>query len=1180
MTPIRNRILVKLKDWDVDWIPAIAEQYGLVDLGMRVHLVCTVGYRVPDGTDADAAIAALRADPRVASAEFDKQIPVTRAGTMFGAPKDPLAANLWYLLRHGFYQAWKYTTGNPAIKVGISDSGFMSHPDIKPPDFPHGDDGTTNCDDKSAYTMWWDRIDSWFSHGSFCYGIMAALHNGSGVSGASPGCTFYAASQTAYGYQWKGSMMESINWMLTQDVHISSHSWGYPLTAKATWGMGFVRINEGADLDALCAQLASESLMFAAAMNTPCDVSYLERERTDGYDGYVYDSTGAIVPMTTPWHEQMIPARTSGVLAVGAIGESDDPSVWRVGSATDFLGAQSGSTFGHHVRLCAAGSWFYAPNYLEATGARGFIWDLGGTSYATPLVASGAALIWSVNPSLTKADVTSILTEEGDDFRSAWGRTAFPNAKVLNVHAGVLKALTTVSANAGNVYPYASFWGSVLTLDQFFRPPPDGSQSVTDSVGYGHSWLAEHSYLPSLRADGNFARGGPVYSGVVPSWPGSSVLTPDSTHQGFFTASGYTNDLPPQSATTLTGGTPILTLDGQVKCELRGYSSDPITSVELWCGATLVYSGPPTILTLTASSAGAPQTVKVKAFTANSSAEETYTDVIVSSLVLGASPDLAATAASMAMTAPTPSLSNVAAGSVVLQSVSTSAQVRTGAPTLVATGSVSLFAPALSAQMHAASAQAVIAAAAPFGAVHSRLARALDSATYGLHVWSKGLQRFQSVPLWVFGIGQAPTDFSGAVVSSAMQLFSGAPAARVDASAQVPWSSALMSAAAPVLRLDAVADAVGSSMQMAAASPSLSVSSPNDVSLQAPSSPAQLQAPSASLVLSADLSSPAAAMEMQPAPVSLVESFVAELVSASMELVAPAPSAIIDIAMSAPAASMEMANAGPNVSRAIWIWPSSMEMAVATSTFSVSASATGVAASMAMTAPSPTCSVAAPAGVTYLGVGAVSTGTSNTMDVALPSAPGGGWNDNDMLVLVFRKGNGGSPAVPSGWTSKYSNVNGFLVAYKRVSGTPTGATVTNGSGFENKAVIVAFRGVTASGDPFETYSSAQSSVSGSSAAPASITTTTDGCELLLVAGGEDVDSYSMALCSVSTVSGPSGNTQLASSSGRTGDQSVALYVSRADKAVHGSTGGTSVAFNVQGDGSFYQVGALLALKPA
>jgi len=83
-----------------------------------------------------------------------------------------------------------------------------------------------------------------------------------------------------------------------------------------------------------------------------------------------------------------------------------------------------------------------APGNNTTTLMGGLYGAGGGTSFASPVVAGVAALVLSVNPSLTAGEVTDVLKQNADDLGNVGWDTTYGSGRV-NAAKAVLAALTT-----------------------------------------------------------------------------------------------------------------------------------------------------------------------------------------------------------------------------------------------------------------------------------------------------------------------------------------------------------------------------------------------------------------------------------------------------------------------------------------------------------------------------------------------------------------------------------------------------------------------------------------------------------------------------------------------------------------------------------------------------------------
>ena len=276
----------------------------------------------------------------------------------------------------------------------------------------------------------------------------------------------------------------------------------------------------------------------------------------------------------------------AGAIPVASMLPTDQIDVGWPGTSSQASGSSAYSS-GALPTVLAPGSWL-AP------------FMFGETSGATPFAAGLAAYMWSANPALTRSQFLSIFWRSCGDSCNPQNRgiqnvlNNNPLWGIPNAGLGATIAQATVPANVGQVFPYV-FW--------------------------------------TKRGDTSSGLYVPLYGSIDP------VM-----EQPVGVGSG------PWQLTDVVPGVSVITkLQGNIEIEVDGYSSDPVTSVELWIGSTRVYMGPPAFLTCPAATydAGNPQALTIKANTAHATASETYNDVLVTSLgTFTVKPKLTATATS------------------------------------------------------------------------------------------------------------------------------------------------------------------------------------------------------------------------------------------------------------------------------------------------------------------------------------------------------------------------------------------------------------------------------------------------------------------------------------------------------------------------------------------------------
>ncbi|MBK8256230.1 MAG: S8 family serine peptidase [Polyangiaceae bacterium] len=271
--------------------------------------------------------------------------------------------------------AWAITAGSPNVQVVVHDSGVdINHPDlvanIAPGwDFDNGDNDATN--DAGP-------------HGTACAGIIAAAINGAGVSGIAPRCQIVplrAAAAHTWD-EWAGTF----DWA-AQRGRIISCSW--TITPNNTLSAAIRRaVNNGV-------------AVFCAAGN---------------------NGTGTI----------SYPASLAETIAVGASTNRDVRAGYsQFGVGLDVVAPSSGGTLRIETTDVRGANGYNAGaspggDYCNANDASGF----GGTSAATPLTAGVAALMLSVNPALTPAEIRQILqstADKIDPINAAYDATGWSN---------------------------------------------------------------------------------------------------------------------------------------------------------------------------------------------------------------------------------------------------------------------------------------------------------------------------------------------------------------------------------------------------------------------------------------------------------------------------------------------------------------------------------------------------------------------------------------------------------------------------------------------------------------------------------------------------------------------------------------------------------------------------------
>ncbi|MHC4619156.1 MAG: S8 family serine peptidase [Planctomycetota bacterium] len=300
-------------------------------------------------------------------------------------PNDTRFAELWGLHNTGQNsgtpdadidapEAWDIATGSRQVVVAVLDTGVdYTHVDLAPNmwinelefygETGFDDDGNEYVDDIYGYDFCnydSDPMDdhTFIYHGTHCAGtIGAAGNNAQGVAGVCWNVRIMALKfLDSFGYGWESDAIAAIDYSIVMRAHLSSNSWGGKF------------YNQGLK-DAIDAAGAAGMLFVAAAGN--------DNANTDEQAHYPSNYNSPCI------------------ISVMATDRNDDKSGFsNYGPTTVDLGAP-----GSEILSCKRGD---AYQYL------------GGTSMATPHAAGACALLWSVNPALTPAEVKDILLQTVD----------------------------------------------------------------------------------------------------------------------------------------------------------------------------------------------------------------------------------------------------------------------------------------------------------------------------------------------------------------------------------------------------------------------------------------------------------------------------------------------------------------------------------------------------------------------------------------------------------------------------------------------------------------------------------------------------------------------------------------------------------------------------------------------
>lgn len=255
--------------------------------------------------------------------------------------------------------AWQITSGSPLIKIAVIDSGVdINHEDLSNniiPGYTIGD----SAGNGACVNTWLDS-----EHGTPCAGIIGAIDNNIGIRGVASGSKIVPVNYITP-YANIDSLAEAIRWSYNH-ADVLSCSWGIDDSAHV--------IEDAIDEATTLGRHGKGCVVVAAAGNDTVDQAV------------------------------RFPANLNNVIAVGAVDKNG--IIWDYscrGPELDLV-APTGENFGPGDVVTTDITGYYGFNHYG-----NYCFDFGGTSAACPQVAGVAALMLSINPTLTASRVKTIL---------------------------------------------------------------------------------------------------------------------------------------------------------------------------------------------------------------------------------------------------------------------------------------------------------------------------------------------------------------------------------------------------------------------------------------------------------------------------------------------------------------------------------------------------------------------------------------------------------------------------------------------------------------------------------------------------------------------------------------------------------------------------------------------------
>ncbi|MBK1440153.1 S8 family peptidase [Parapedobacter sp. ISTM3] len=331
-------------------------------------------------------------------------------------PNDPQLTNQWYLNRIQARNVWNYTMGSSScIVVGVLDSGV---------DWEHEDLGVGH----DTYQ------NIWLNPGEDIWSNQNNPNTGNGIDDDTDGLI---DNWKGWNYSFNSNDVRTNNGHGTQVSGI--------ISAKANNNRGIAGIaggnnDDGVKILGLCIGIAAPdgSVMDDAILHavdkgvriiqisatvgeTSAINAAIEHAINNGVVVVCAAGNGFGAPVSYP-------ARNSNVISVGATNQNDQRATF--------------SNFGSNLVIAAPGEG------IRTTTLNNQYDDLDGTSFAAPMVSATIALMLSINPGLTPAQIRNIITSTADKvggYIYVGGRCDELGFGRLNTHAAVQAALPSIT---------------------------------------------------------------------------------------------------------------------------------------------------------------------------------------------------------------------------------------------------------------------------------------------------------------------------------------------------------------------------------------------------------------------------------------------------------------------------------------------------------------------------------------------------------------------------------------------------------------------------------------------------------------------------------------------------------------------------------------------------------------
>lgn len=454
------QILVEPRD-----LAGLQQQAALL---MESELVLYASYEFPVEIEPDSLVPADNQNPWEGEVERGNE--------------DNPSGNDWWAEAIGAYRAWQYGDEiEMPVMAGVMDNGFhVNHEEFT--------DETGKCkisfpEDYGENVLELDtdkaEVPSINSHGTHVAGILAASNNGAGIRGVADQselvCVDFNNGNQGTNILSSGVYIEATKQILEEGAKVINNSWGTAIRSRVMflsdlveyekpdplkdlrWGAQWLGDLFTKDYEEYYNRMTGSYSLSTSSTCMAMMIQLLCQEREDflivqaagnGYDnggtGYDVLLGNFYVAVTREHYEGFLQPGTMELLEKrGIIFDTLRQHILIVGAVEKERDSQGRyllcdfSNYGSNVDLVAPGRGILSC-FADHPGAYG---EFDGTSQAAPMVSGAAALVWSVNPRLSAAQVRQTLLDTAGLAVGVTDGDAGREYRMLNVGNAVERAV-------------------------------------------------------------------------------------------------------------------------------------------------------------------------------------------------------------------------------------------------------------------------------------------------------------------------------------------------------------------------------------------------------------------------------------------------------------------------------------------------------------------------------------------------------------------------------------------------------------------------------------------------------------------------------------------------------------------------------------------------------------------